>query len=244
MKLYPALAITLLLAACGSGEKTPTAPANSVKVVPAPAGQDWTTTVSKTAEGYVMGNPNAPIKLVEYGSRLCPTCGAFARDGYQPLIDNYVKPGKVSVEFREFLVHGPVDMPPALLGTCVGPEPFFPLLEQMFANQQSFEENLQKAPAAQQQAIQAAPPYDRFRLMGEAMGLIDFVKQRGVSADKARACLTDKAEIDRLAKQTQDHGPSGDSTVTGTPTFLLNGKVAEGVISWPQMDAALKRAGA
>lgn len=247
MKAFaPAVMLAVSLAACGSKDagQTQAAP---VKAVAPPAGQDWTQTVSKTAEGYVMGNPNAPIKLVEYGSRLCPTCGALARDGYQPLTDTYVKSGKVSFEFREFLVHGAPDMPPALLGACGGPQPFFPLLEQMFANQEAFEEALQKSTPAQQQAIQAAPPAQRFRVMAQTMGLIDFVKQRGVPAAKADGCLTDMAEIDRLTKQTQDKGPEqggGDGTVSGTPTLLINGRVAEGVITWPALEAALKRAGA
>ncbi|WP_174279346.1 DsbA family protein [Sphingomonas bacterium] len=248
MKLV-ALASALALAACGSsgsggGTAPPTAPAGSIAAVPPPAGQDWTQTVSRTAEGFVMGNPQAPIKLVEYGSRLCPTCGALARDGYQPLTDRYVKTGKVSFEFREFLVHGAVDVPPALIGTCVGPEPFFALLEQMFANQESFEDALQKAPPATQQRIDAAPVATRFKLMGDAMGLTAFVQARGVPAATAAACLTDTKRIDALTKQTQDKGPGGDGTVSGTPTLLLNGRVADGVITWPALDAALKRAGA
>lgn len=243
MKTYAALAAALSLVACGGGDDAQTQ-APAVKAIAAPVGHDWTQTVAKTAEGYVMGNPDAPIKLVEYGSRLCPTCGAFAHDGYQPLTDTYVKSGKVSFEFREFLVHGPLDMPPALLGTCVGADPFFPLLEQMFANQESFEQNLQKAPAAVQQAINNAPPATHFKLMGEAMGLVAFVQQRGVPAAKAESCLTDMKEIDRLTKQTSDKGPGGDGVVSGTPTFLINGKLADGVITWPAMEAALKRAGA
>ena len=237
-------ALALSLAACGSRDGGTTAQATPVKAVAAPVGKDWTQVVGKTAEGYVMGNPEAPIKIVEYGSRLCPTCGAFANEGYQPLTDRYVKSGKVSFEFREFLVHGPLDMPPALLGTCVGADPFFPLLEQMFQNQESFETNLQTAGPAVQQQIAAAKPQDAFRLMGQAMGLVDFVKARGVPEPKAQQCLTDMNEINRLTKQTQDKGPSGDGTVTGTPTFLINGKVAQGVITWPAMEQALKRAGA
>ena len=65
------LALPLALAACGggNGDANSSAPAASpVAAVPAPAGKDWTQVVSKTAEGYVMGNPDAPIKLVEYGS--------------------------------------------------------------------------------------------------------------------------------------------------------------------------------
>ena len=243
MKLYSALALALSLAACG-GTDAGNTQAAAVAPVAAPAGTDWTQTVAKTDQGYVMGNPAAPIKLIEYGSRLCPTCGAFAREGYTPLVDDYVKSGKVSFEFREFLVHGAMDMPPALLGNCVGAEPFFPLLEQMFANQEQFVNAIQKSSPAVQQAIEAAPPAQRFTLMADAMGVTDFVKQRGVPADKAKACLADTAQIDRLAKQTQDNGAGAGGIVSGTPTFLINGKVADGAITWPAVEAALKRAGA
>lgn len=237
--------LALSLTACGGGATggNTTAAAPVAPVAP-PAGQDWTQTVAKTAEGYVMGNPNAAIKLVEYGSRLCPTCKAVADEGYATLTGQYVKSGKVSFEFREFLVHGPMDMPPALLGTCIGTEPFFPMLEQMFANQAQFVNGLQSAPAAVQQQIQAAPPVESFRLMAEAMGLIDYAKARGIPEARARQCLSNQQEIDRLTKQTQDNGPGGNGPVTGTPTFLINGRVAQGVITWAALQTALKNAGA
>lgn len=245
MKLFAFLILTFSLAACGSGgvggNGTAAAP---VKAVAAPAGQDWTQTVSQTAEGYVIGNPAAPIKLAEYGSRLCPTCGAFAREGYEPLINTYVKSGKVSFEFRDFLVHGPADMAPSLLGNCVPAETFFPLLEQMFVGQDAFNAAWQKMTPAVQQQLQSTKPEQAFVLWGEKLGVIDFVKQRGLPEPKARGCLADAKMIDKLAKQTQDAGPGGSGTVTGTPTFLINGKVAEGVITWPAMVTALKSAGA
>jgi len=68
----------LLLAACGgSGNSTATgtdvAAAAPVAAVKPPAGASWLDTVSAPPEGgYVQGNPNAPVKLIEYGSRLCP----------------------------------------------------------------------------------------------------------------------------------------------------------------------------
>ena len=47
-----------------------------------PAGQNWIDRSCKTPEGgYRMGNPDAPVKLIEYGSRTCPHCGAFDRGG-------------------------------------------------------------------------------------------------------------------------------------------------------------------
>ena len=243
MKLFAALLIPLALAACGEGTGNQTAAA-PVAATPPPAGRDWTQVVAKTDEGFVMGNPAAPIKLVEYGSRLCPTCKGLADEGYPTLTGNYVKSGKVSFEYREFLVHGPPDMPAALLGRCVGADAFFPMLEQMYANQTQFTDRWQRIPPAQQQQIQAAAPADAFRLWGEQLGLIDFVKARGLPEDRARACIADRAEVDRLAKQTQDKGPGGDGTVSGTPTLLINGQVAQGVITWDALEKALKRAGA
>ena len=246
MRLIVALFLALCLAACGGGSGGNATAAAPVAATPPPAGRDWTQVVAKTDQGYQMGNPNAPIKLVEYGSRLCPTCGAFANDGYAPLTQNYVKTGKVSFEFREFLVHGPPDMAPALLGRCVGTEAFFPMLEQMFANQSQFTGRWQAMTPEVQQQITAAQPKDAFRLWAENMGLIDFVKARGLPEPAARSCIADQAQIDKLTKQTQDNGPGpvGNGTVTGTPTFLINGEVAEGVVSWPAMETALKRAGA
>ena len=243
--LFAAALAALALAGCsnqGNGGNTTAAATAPVAAKPAPAGQSWTDTVVKTAEGYRVGNPDAPVKVAEYGSRLCPTCGAFAREGYEPLMKNYVNTGKVSLEFREFLVHGAPDLPPSLLGNCVPPATFFPLLEAMYANQQGFNDKLIAAPAAVQDRLKTAKPVEAVGILADTMGLVDFVKQRGLPEAKARACLADMGQIDRLTKQTQDR--TNDQTVTGTPTFLINGKVAQGVITWGQLEPALKAAGA
>ena len=97
MKFLTTLAVLpLALAACSKNDSTGNVDqpaAAPVAAAAAPAGQNWTETVVKTPEGYLMGNPNAPIKLVEYGARSCPTCGAFAREAYRPLTEKYVASG-------------------------------------------------------------------------------------------------------------------------------------------------------
>ena len=248
MKFLALLLAPLALVACSKGGDagtanggTPAAPAAPVAAKAPPAGQHWTDVVAQTKEGYVMGNPDAPLKLVEYGSRLCPTCGALAREGYAPLTSKYVDSGKVSLEFREFLVHGAIDMPPTLLGNCTGKDAFFPLLEQMYANQQSFLDKMQSASPAVQQQIQSAKPVDAFRMMAQQMGLIVFVKQRGIPETKAMQCLADQGQIDRWTKQTSDK--SADGTVQGTPTLILNGQKLD-AITWGQLEPLLKAAGA
>lgn len=241
MKYLIALSALALGACGGSKDGNITAPANSVAAAPAPAGQDWTQTVSKTAEGgYVMGNPNAAIKLVEYGSRTCPTCGAFGQTGMRPLEETYVKSGKVSYEFRDFMVHAP-DLGVAILGHCAGATPFFPILEQMYLEQPSFLEKLEGA-GAFQQSLQNQPPAQQAAAWANHLGYVDFVKQRGVTDAQAKACLADPkliAEITNLSETAMR-----DQDVTGTPTFILNGQKLDGAVSWPQVEQALKGAGA
>ena len=129
----------LLLAGCGKGDSTGniSAPAAApVAGTKPPAGQNWVDVVSRTPEGgYRMGNPDAPVKLVEYGSRSCPHCAAFDAEGAPTLKSGPIAAGKMSYEFRDFPVHGPIDMGPILLGQCVEPAQFFAMLDQMMAGQ-------------------------------------------------------------------------------------------------------------
>lgn len=243
-----AASAALALASCGgsgTGGNTvaPTSTGAPVATKPAPTGQNWTEVVSKTPEGgYRMGNPDAAIKLVEYGSRTCPTCGAFGQTGQKPLTEQYVATGKVSYEFRDYLVHGAPDFAPSLLGRCVGPATFFPLLEAMYMEQPRFEEKMsdQAATTALQAKLAGQSPNAAAAAWGDYMGYVDFVKQRGIPEAKARACIADRKALDEI----QAMMTSGDgANVTGTPTFFLNGTKVDGV-SWPDVEAALKRAGA
>lgn len=245
MKLLSGLALAALaLSGCSdnSGGNSSAGTAAPVAPIQPPAGQNWTETVVKTAEGgFQMGNPNAPIKLIEYGSRLCPTCGAFGQTAMKPLENTYVASGKVSYEFREFMVHGAPDFAPALLGRCGGTAPFFPILEQMFIAQPTILPAMESA-GEFQASLQGKPPAQVFTAWAEKLGYIDFVKQRGIPEAKARACLTDPTQIEALSSMTDK--ASNDMKVTGTPTFFLNGKMLENQVSWPQVEQSLKAAGA
>lgn len=246
MRLTPLLALAALAACHHRPDVTnDTVPVAHASAVAAPAGQDWTQVVSKTPDGgYRMGNPDAALKLVEYGSRTCPTCGMFGREGMQPLENTYVKSGKVSYEFREFLVHGPPDLPASLLGRCGGPAPFFPLLEAMYRDQAQFETKLedQKATAALQAKLAGAQPPQVANAWGDYMGYVDYVKQQGIPEARARACLSDQTEIKQLVDMMND--AQTNKGVTGTPAFFLNGKQLEGALAWPQVEQSLKAAGA
>lgn len=209
-----------------------------------PAGQKWTDVVSPTPEGgFRMGNPNAAIKLVEYGSRTCPTCGLFGQTGMRPLEDKYVQSGKVSYEFRDFMVHAP-DLGVDLLGRCAGAGPYFPILEQMYVAQPGFLDKLEAASkdTAFVNQVQAASPSQGATMWVDRLGYVDFVKQRGLTEAQARACLADPKQIKAITDLTE-RAMNSDG-VTGTPSFVLNGQKLENQVTWPQIEQALKSAGA
>lgn len=235
----------LLVAACGKGgtDANSSAPAAApVAAVAAPAGQNWVDTVVKTPEGgFRMGNPNAPVKLIEYGSRACPYCAKFDAEGVPPLKAGAIAQGKLSYEFREYPVHGALDIAPILLGQCVDTGAFFPLLDQMMAAQPQLLVNEQKA-SQEVQAMGNVSPAQVATAYAEKLGYIDFVKQRGVTEAKARACLNDKAAFDTLARRKD--AADQQFNISGTPTFIVNGTVAANVNDWAQLQPVLRAAGA
>lgn len=235
--------LALALAACGEKATDPaTATAEPVAAVPAPAGTSWRDTVTETPEGgHMVGNPNAPIKLVEYGSLTCPTCAAFAEEGMEPLLSKYVESGRVSFELRNFAVHGPVDIVLARMARCGAKEAVIPLSDQVWKNLQTLTGPLQANAAAVEQAMNL-PMDQRFGAMAQIGGFYDFFSSRGISADQARVCLADVPSLEKLAAATDRYAK--EDGVTGTPTFTLNGAKLDGVNGWSTLEPALQRAGA
>lgn len=240
-----ALSATLLLTACGeggNGGNSSAAAGPAPAAIPAPNGGDWTQTVTQTdAGGFLMGNPDAPVKLVEYASMTCSHCAEFAETGARPLIDKYVKAGQVSFEIRNF-VRDPADLAAALLARCSGPGPFFQLTDQMFAAQEQWIGRLQEMSPAQQQQMSGLPPQQQVAAVAEQAGLVQFARVRGVPAEKAQQCLGNQAEVDRLV-QMQQQAVKDLPNFPGTPTFTINGEMVENAGTWallePKIQAAL-----
>lgn len=241
---FLAIPLALGLAACGSSsEEGATAPpkGDPIAAIPAPAGASWMDTVEVTPEdGYRYGNPDAPIKLIEYQSHTCPHCGVFAEEAGPALTNKYVASGVVSWEIREQL-HNPIDLLVAVLARCGAKESFLPLSEQYWTNLGPMIEKAQANQAALAQA-QNLPPNQRFQKMAEAAGLIEFYSSRGIAREQALQCLADgdkaQAIADRSDKQSEELG------VTGTPTFFINGSKIENVAAWAGLEPALQAAGA
>jgi protein-disulfide isomerase len=58
-------------------------------------------------DGIALGSPDAPVTLVEYADLQCPFCAEWARGTFPAVVDEYVRPGEVRIEFRGLAFIGP-----------------------------------------------------------------------------------------------------------------------------------------
>ena len=209
-----------------------------------PAGGTWADVVNmSSADGFVMGNPNAKVKLLEIGSLFCPYCKRFEDEGSPILVENYVKTGKVSWEFRPYVIHGPIDVAANIVARCAGIKTFFPLTKALYEDQPTLEAKIQTVPQDKLAEIGNLPTNQVFVTYGNLLGLQDWAAARGLPQAKSNQCLADQKMIDREVQITSDVN-SQYPEFAGTPSFVLNGKMLAKTGDWktlqPQLDAALK----
>jgi protein-disulfide isomerase len=230
------------IAGCNSksGDAKNNAPVKYEQVAP-PKGGDWTMVVNATpAGGIMMGNPNAKVKLIEFGSMTCPHCREFDETGVPKLIDKYVKSGQVSWEFRNY-VRDPFDLTASLIARCNGAKSFFPLMRALYKDQPTWVAKLQTTPQAQLEQLQNLPPSQEFIQAAQLAGLQQWAAARGVPVAKSNQCLSNEASINQLVQMTSD-ATTQFPNFSGTPNFVINGTLDEKVGTWPELDAALGRA--
>ena len=213
------------------------APAGVNAAKPAPS-RNWTQTVVATPEGgFRMGNPSAKVKLVEYGSLACPHCRHFEETGYKPLVQQYVRAGQVSYEFRNLLLNAP-DISVSLLAHCAGPAKFFPMSEVVFATQPQWFGKVGAITDAQSAEMEKMTDAQRIARLGEIAGFLQIAARFGVNAARARQCLADPKGLEQLLNGTKT---AEDAGITRTPTFLINGE-ASAASTWEQLEPELKKA--
>jgi len=230
------------IAGCNSkqGDAATNAPAKLQQVAP-PKGGDWSQVVSPTSSGgYLMGNPGAKVKLVEYGSLTCPHCREFDEKGVPLLIGKYVKSGQVSWEFRNY-VRDAFDLSASLIARCNGAKGFFPLSRALYKDQPTWVGKIQAAPPAQLEQLQNLPPNQQFVKLANVAGLQQWAVMRGVPVAKSNQCLSNTKSVDQLVQMT------GDATTQfpdfqGTPTFVINGSMLDKTATWDALEPQIKTA--
>jgi len=71
-------------------------------------------------EGMVLGDPSAPVELLEFGDLQCPVCKAAAEQVLPPVVEGQVAQGQAKVAFRNFTIIGPQSIPAAQAAIAAG----------------------------------------------------------------------------------------------------------------------------
>ena len=150
----------------------------------------------------VMGDPNAPVELIEYASLTCSHCAQFHTATLPDLKKNYIDTGKVKYIVREF----PFDSPglgAAMLARCGGEDRFYAIYDVLFQEQRSWATSKQ--------------PYE---------ALLEIAKRVGISSKAFDACMQDK-ELMNMVVANRKEGMDV-YRVESTPTLIINGDKQSG----------------
>ena len=156
------------------------------------------------ANGNKMGDPNAPVKIIEYADFQCPYCMHYWQGTEAQIIQDYVATGKVYYEYRSvggFV--GPESADAADAAYCAADQnKFWEYHDILFANWKG--EN-----------VGDFTP-DKLRQFASAIHL---------NLDQFNTCLNAGAHNDQV---TQDVSAAKAAGVSGTPAFIINGKLVVG----------------
>lgn len=148
--------------------------------------------------GRVMGDPDAPVTIVEFASLTCPHCRQFHEQTLPKLKENWIEPGKAKLVYR----HYPLDRPAlrgAMVANCFEGDRFFAVLGMMFENQGQW--------------ARAESPT-------KALGRI--AAAAGMDGETFESCANDGQMADAIVEQQLQ--ARREIGVESTPTFLVDGE--------------------
>ena len=68
----------------------------------------------------ILGSPDAPITLIEFGDYQCHFCNVYFQNTEHKILENFVVTGKVKIMFKDFTIIGPDSISAAHAAHCAG----------------------------------------------------------------------------------------------------------------------------
>jgi protein-disulfide isomerase len=196
------------------------APIGTVTPTPQTTVKDYKALVTSTSAA--LGSEKAPVTIVEFSDFQCPYCRKFFNDAYQDIKKAYIDTGKVRLVFRHYpLSFHPAARPAALASQCAFDQgKFWEFHDLIFTEQEK-----------------------------QGQGTVSFglpelkawAQKLGMNTSTFNSCIDTSTHADIVDADMKVAASVG---VTGTPTFVINGKIVVGAqpfsIFKDVIDAALK----
>ncbi|MFK7744733.1 MAG: DsbA family protein [Roseobacter sp.] len=198
--------ISAAVAAIGLGAYFVTSPGSNGALPADPLGaanaQETTDIDTSTIMEMSIGNPDAPVTVIEYASYTCPHCARFHSGPFKELKSAYIDTGKINFVYRE-VYFDRFGLWASMIARCAGtPDAFFGMSDLIY----------------EQQSVWARAP-DQQAIIGELrkIGLL-----AGLDADQMEACLMDAEKARTLVAWYQENA-SADG-IESTPSFMIDGQ--------------------
>ena len=166
-------------------------------------------------EDFIIGDPNAPITIVEYSSLTCPHCAQFHNVTLPLIKKEFIETGKIRLIFRDF----PLDqfaLTGSMIAHCAGKDRYFAFIQTMFAQQKQWSNDPQPIKA-----------------------LAQIARLGGMTKENFEKCIKDKKAADIILQKRLD----GDKQykINSVPTILINGKRYSGGLTIEEFRPIVKR---
>ena len=185
-----------------TGTSEPTAPTTAPEST---GGSDLAVRGAVFEDDYILGNPLAPVTIIEYASLTCPHCRTFHQTVLPRLKEEFITPGLARLVYRDF----PLDQAAyagAVIARCAPKERYFDMIGLMFETQPQW--------TAVNDASQAVEE------------LKTLAANAGLSPDAIAACLQDKDLGTKVVQRFQQGQQVYE--ISGTPSLIVNGKKVDG----------------
>jgi protein-disulfide isomerase len=182
------------------------------------AGAAWAAPSSEP-DDMVLGNPKAPVAVIEYASAGCPHCAHWANETLPAFKARYIDTGKARLVLREEITGSEaIAAAGFMVARCAGPEKYFAVLDAIF----------------QRQA-------DMFAA-GTAGAILEDIaqKQGGLTDDAFKSCIYDQAALNELNARSARHADVDG--VGSTPTFFIGKAQFSGDVTMDQLATAIAAA--
>jgi protein-disulfide isomerase len=197
------------------------------------AKSSWLTTVAVSEEGgHVVGNPNAPIKVVEYASYTCSHCARFETNDAPVLRSEYIAKGSVSLEVRPFILNA-FDLPLSLLAQCGAPRRYAGNHRAILSSQSTWLVKLQDIGDETKAKLEKNDIVGFNTDVYNALNLKVIANQRGLSDAVVQKCMGDMTKIQGLVEITDK--ATNILKVEATPSFLVNGELKKDVHNFSEL---------
>jgi len=148
-----------------------------------------------------LGNPDAPVTVIEYASFTCPHCADFHANQFKQLKENYIDSGKINFIHRD-VYFDRFGLWASMVARCGGEDRYFGIIDMIYDQQKEW--------IGSGDAVGIA---DRLRKIGKVAGL---------DADQVDACLADQDKAKTLVAWFQQNSEEHD--INSTPSLVINGE--------------------